>query len=226
MAATASGVAAGAISADTAATTRLQRLLDAVARQQPRLAWAIGDLEDGTTVIVTDIAGGWIPPNIAIPTGVTLLPPAVRRGDLAALLGPTTRTAIHPPGQYLPPNQPANPVAMSMRPRDVPAVNDLGWELAQATKWRDGLPRIAHTLAKAVTAQTGWLDSEAILLRESLATVSYAVIDNYPANVDGAQVANWQLLATIDALINGEKTPANYHFAWFQAHTLTREGHR
>lgn len=226
VAATASGVAAGAISADTAATTRLQRLLDAVARQQPRLAWAIGDLEDGTTVIVTDIAGGWIPPNIAIPTGVTLLPPAVRRGDLAALLGPTTRTAIHPPGQYLPPNQPANPVAMSMRPRDVPAVNDLGWELAQATKWRDGLPRIAHTLAKAVTAQTGWLDSEAILLRESLATVSYAVIDNYPANVDGAQVANWQLLATIDALINGEKTPANYHFAWFQAHTLTREGHR
>ncbi len=223
VAATASGAAAGAAAADAAAKTRLQRLLQAVARQQPQLAWAIGDLDDGSTLLLTDVASGWIPPNIEIPTGVTLLPPAERRGDLTALLGPTTRTALHLPGQYLPPNQPANPVAMSIRSRDVTNLDDLGWELAQATKWRDGLPRLAHTLAKAVTAQTGWLDSEASLLRDHLCTVAQSVIAAYPEHIDSDRIANWQLLATIDALISNQQTLANYHFAWFRAHTLTRE---
>jgi hypothetical protein len=214
------------VAVDSAAQKRLRRLLDAVVCQQPQLGWAIGDLDNGTTMLVTDIAGGWIPPAIDIPTGITLLHPAARRSDLAALLGPATRMATHLPGQYCHQRPGAGHVAMSIRPRDVAAVGDLGWQLAQATRWRDGLPRLAHTLAKAVTAQTGWLDSEAGLLRDFLAAVSHAVMASYPTNVDSDQVANWQLLATIDALINGEKTLANYHFAWFQAHTLTREAQR
>lgn len=226
VAATATGAAAGAITAGSTAATRLRRLLHAVARQQPQLGWAIGDLDDGSTLLLTDVASGWIPPNIDIPTGVTLLPPADRRGDLTALLGPARRTAIHLPGQHVPTNQDATPVAVSIRSRDVTNLDDLGWELAQATKWRDGLPRLAHTLAKAVTAQTGWLDSEASLLRDHLCTVAQSVIAAYPEHIDSDRIANWQLLATIDALISNQQTLANYHFAWFRAHTLTREARR
>jgi hypothetical protein len=190
------------------------------------LRWAIGDLDDGSTVLVTDLAGGWIPPTIEIPTGITLLPPADRRGDLTTLLHNTTLIATYQPGQPLPTVHDAQPVGTSIRARDTAAVEDLGWELSQATKWRDGLPRLAHTLAKAISARTGCLDSEVELLRDYLATVARTVIARYPRAVNPAQVGNWQLLATIDALINDEKTLANYHFAWFQAHVLTREGHR
>jgi hypothetical protein len=40
------------------------------------------------------------------------------------------------------------------------------------------------------------------------------------------EVGNWQLLATVDALLNGAENLANYHFAWFRAQALTRRGHR
>ncbi len=61
---------------------------------------------------------------------------------------------------------------MSIRARQTTDVEELGWALAQATKWRDGLPRLAHTLAKAASTGTGYLDSEVDLLREHLATVT------------------------------------------------------
>src|SRR5581483_10357149 len=77
--AAAGGAMAGAVSADATARARLQRLVDAVAAQQPRLAWAIGDRPDDTTALVTDLASDWIPPGIEIPSVVTLLEPARRR---------------------------------------------------------------------------------------------------------------------------------------------------
>ena len=82
VAATAAGAAAGAGAAHTQARHRLQRLLDFVARQEPRLRWAIGDREDGSTILVTDLAGGWVPPHVRIPVGVTLLAPGRRTGSL------------------------------------------------------------------------------------------------------------------------------------------------
>ena len=84
--------------------------------------------------------------------------------------------------------------------------------------------RLAHTLAKAASAGTGYLDSEVDLLREHLATVTKQVLTDYPDNVDPAKVGNWQLLATIDALIKNEKTSANYHLAWFQTLSLAVRG--
>ena len=223
-AATATGAAAGAGAAQTQAQQRLQRLLDAVARQEPKLRWAIGDRDDGTTVLTTDLASGWIPPHVEIPMGVTLLPPGHRRPDLSAMLGETTFTAAYTPGQYIPAAKDADPVSMSIRARHTTDVEELGWELAQATKWRDGLPRLAHTLAKAASTGTGYLDSEIDLLREHLATVTKQVLTDYPDKVDPAKVGNWQLLATIDALIKNEKTSANYHLAWFQTLNLAVRG--
>ncbi|MGY4712602.1 DUF5632 domain-containing protein [Mycolicibacterium sp. CBM1] len=223
VAATATGAAAGASAAQTQAQQRLQRLLDAVARQEPKLRWAIGDREDGTTVLATDLASGWIPPHIEIPTGIKLLAPGRRNRTLEALLGETTLTAAYTPGQYIPPAADTEPVSMSIRPRSTDDVDDLGWELSQATKWRDGLPRLAHTLAKAATTGTGYLDSEIELLHENLSAVAKQVIAGYPDS-NPADIGNWQLLATIDALINDEKTAANYHFAWFQALSLALKG--
>ncbi|MCV7340319.1 DUF5631 domain-containing protein [Mycobacterium haemophilum] len=215
VAATATGAVAGAASADATARARLQRLINAVARQQPRLAWAAGDRADNTTVLVTDLASGWIPPGIDLPAAVTLLQPARRRGNLEALLGEVSVTAAYTPIHHVPDEH--EPVPTSPQPRRAPDIDELGWQLGQATQWRDGLPRLAHTLAKAASTGTGVLDSEVELLHQHLATISARVLDSYPENVDANEVGNWQLLAAIDALVAGDKTAANYHLAWFEA---------
>ncbi|CAJ1509587.1 DUF5631 domain-containing protein [[Mycobacterium] burgundiense] len=40
-------------------------------------------------------------------------------------------------------------------------VDVINWDLTQATNWRNGLRRLAHTLAEAGVAGTGILDTEA-----------------------------------------------------------------
>lgn len=221
--AVAAGAVAGNAVARTAADARLHRLLNAVARQEPGLRWAIGERSDGSTVLVTDLANGWVPPHITIPTGVVLLKPASlqRSGTgatpLSALLGSTVRTAIYDPDLCTAPEVEGEPVAMSLAARRTAVVDDLAWELARATRWRDGLPRLAHTLARAAWGRTGCLESEVTLLREHLDTIAGTVLNSYPDDVMDADVANWQLLATVEALVDESPTLADYHFAWFHA---------
>jgi hypothetical protein len=218
VAAAAGGAAAGAASAQATAKARLQRLVDSVARQEPRLRWAAGEQPDGTTILVTDLASGWIPPNIAVPSVVTLLEPGERRGDIETLLGQVSASASYTPVHYLRESaDDSEPTPTSSRPRQVPAVDELGWELGQATKWRDGLPQMAHTLAKAASTGTGVIDNEVEFLHQHLEMLRDRVLDAYPENVDAAAVANWQLLASIEALASADSIGANYHFAWFQA---------
>jgi Family of unknown function (DUF5631)/Family of unknown function (DUF5632) len=219
--ASAGGALAGALSADATAQTRLQRLVAAVAIQQPRLAWAVGDRADDTTVLVTDLASGWIPPGIEIPSAVTLLEPARRRGDLEALLGEVKLAAATEAEHYRPESDTDEPVPMSPRRRVAPEVEELSWRLSDATHFRDGLPRLAHTLARAASRGTGVLESEAEQLHDELTKVAHRVLDQYPDNVRAADVGNWQLLAAIEALVNGDRTAANYHLAWFLACTTT-----
>ena len=215
--AAAGGALAGALSADATARKRLQRLLAVVAGQQPRLAWAVGDRADDTTVLVTDVASGWIPPGIEIPSAISLLEPERRRGDLEALLGEVKLAVGSEPGHYRPESDADEPVPTSPRPRRAPDVEELSWQLSQATHWRDGLPRLAHTLARAASRGTGVLESEAEQLHDELMKLADRVLDRYPDDVDAADVGNWQLLAAIEALVNGDKTAANYHLAWFLA---------
>lgn len=149
---------------------------------------------------------------------MTLLNPGDRRGDIEALLGQVNASASYTPLHYLPESAAdAEPIPTSPRPRQVPAVDELGWELGQATNWRDGLPQMAHTLAKAASAGTGVVDNEVEFLQQHLAILRDRVLDAYPDDVDGAAVANWQLLASIEALAASDSIGANYHFAWFQA---------
>lgn len=224
VAATASGAMTGATAAQSATRTRLRRFVEAVARQEPRLRWAVGEREDGTTVLVTDLDSGWIPPGIEMPTGVTLLAPEPRRGGFEKLLRDAVVIETWSPGQLLPNDEATEPVAMSLRARDLPTVDDLNWEITQATNWRDGLPRLAHTLTKAVVGGTGVLDTETDLLREHLRAISDKVCNAYPDSVDTQSVGTWQLLAAIDALVSGQKTALNYHFAWFRAlHTAQQD---
>ena len=215
-------VAAYEGAAGSVSEMRLRRILNSVARQEPTLGWAVGDRQDESTVLVTDLASGWIPPHIDIPAGVTLLEPGRRAGGLMALLDGAVLTATYLPGRD-PGRDPAfadenEPIPVSSHARHTAAVDDLGWELSQATRGRDGLPRLAHTLARAAAAGTGCLDSEIALLREQLRAVARGVLDNYPATDGGTAVGNWQLMACVEALIDGDCTLANYHFSWFHAH--------
>jgi len=199
---------------------RLRRLLAFVVHQEPRLNWAIGDRPDGTTVLLTDFAPGWIPPGIAIPEDVRLLEPERRTGKVAALVGETSRAVTYAPGDSLGRLDDFAETKASTQPRELPAVDDLGWELSQATHWRDGLPRMVHTLARAAAAGTGVVEEEIDLLRVHLDTARYQLLIQYP-DVDPALFLNCLLLAATEAAVTGDSVAANYHLACFQKLSAT-----
>jgi hypothetical protein len=194
---------------------RLERLLKFVARQEPGLRWAVGKLADGTTLLTTDLAHGWIPPGITLPTQVRLLEPQRRKGNATALLGDTTLMATYAPSDSLGWATDYQVADTSSQPRELPAIDDLGWLLSEATHWRDGLPRMVHTLAKAGASGTGVLDAEVDILRVYLDTSRYQLLAQYP-DIDTALLLNCLLLAATEAIATGNLVNANYHFAWFQ----------
>lgn len=217
----AAGATAGTVSARTAEQQRLQRLVDAVARQEPRLSWAAGLRDDGvTTLLVTDLAGGWIPPHVRLPAHVTLLEPTARRHDanVVDLLGAITVAAAHHANSYVGEPGPDEPVLSGDRPARsaAPEVDELGPTLVDAVRRRDGLPRIAQAVAAPAVRKTGVLESETAMLRECAAEIQHTVMTAYP-NHDAAAVGDWMLLAAIRALIDGHEYLANYHLAWFNA---------
>jgi hypothetical protein len=201
---------------------RLRRFVDGLARQEPGLRWAAGEREDGSVVIVTDLAHGWIPPGVVLPTGAEVLAPARRKGPLRALLGATERSATYSPGDPFSHGS-ANPAGLPGGRRIAPEVADLGWRLTEATRWREGLPRITHTLARAAASGTGVVDAEIDVLRVHLDTARYQLLARYPG-VDTAILLNCLLLAATDALAAGDRETANYHFAWFHEFTTTPTG--
>lgn len=215
----ATGATAGAVSGRAAEQQRLQRLVDAVARQEPRLSWAAGLRDDGTTtLLVTDLAGGWIPPYVRLPAHVTLLEPTARRHDanVVDLLGAITVAAAHHANTYVSEPGSDEPALSGDRPARsaAPRVDELGPTLVEAVRRRDGLPRIAQAVAAPAVRKTGVLESEAEMLRECVAEIQHAVLGAYPHH-DPASVGDWMLLAAIEALIDSHEYLANYHLAWF-----------
>ncbi|OBF23202.1 hypothetical protein A5725_09550 [Mycobacterium kubicae] len=194
---------------------RLRRLLGFVVRQEPRLSWAVGETADGVTVLVTDLAHGWIPPGIAVPDAVRVLEPGRRAGRTIEMLGPATRTATYTPGDPVGATGDLGDTASSTRPLELPAVADLGAKLSAATQESDELPRIVHRLAKAAAARTAAATAEIDLLRVHLETARYQLIAQYPA-VNYPQLLNCMLLAATEGSVIGDQITANYHFAWFQ----------
>jgi uncharacterized protein DUF5631/uncharacterized protein DUF5632 len=194
---------------------RLEQLIKFVARQEPGLCWAVGNREDGATVLATDLAHGWIPPGITLPAGVRLLAPERRTGKAAALLGRTTVSVTYSPGDRLGWATDHEVTDTSSQPRELPVVEDLGWVLSEATHWRDGLPRMVHTLAKAGAAGTGVVEEEIELLRVHVDTARYQLLAQYP-DADAVVLLNCLLLAATEGIASGNLVVANYHFAWFQ----------
>jgi hypothetical protein len=194
---------------------RLHRLLAFVARQEPRLSWAVGDRHDGTTVLVTDLGHGWIPRGIALPEGVRLLAPDRRTGRAATMIGEVTQAAAYRPGDPFGRQAESAPTPASHQPRELAEVDDLGWELGVATHWRDGLPRMVHTLAKAAAAGSGVVEAEVDLLRVHLDTARYRLLEQYP-ETDPLLLLNCMLLAATDSMVAGDTVSANYHLSWFQ----------
>ncbi|WP_407687378.1 DUF5631 domain-containing protein [Mycobacterium sp. HUMS_1102779] len=197
-----------------------------MARQESRLSWAAGLRDDGTaSLLVTDLAGGWIPPHVRLPAHVTLLEPAARRGDASVvdLLGAVVTAAAHGPDAYVAEPGPDAPVLSGDRAARsaAPKVDELGPSLVDAVRRRDGLPRIAQAVATPAVRKTGVLDNEAKLLRACLADIRRTVVSAYPRH-DPAAAADWMLLAAIEALIDDHEYLANYHLAWFNA--VTRRG--
>ena len=214
----AAGAVAGDVSSRAAEQQRLQRLVDAVARQAPGLSWAAGLRDDGTTLLVSDIGCGWIPPNVKIPVGVNrLLEPALRRPDASVvdLLGAVTAAAVHKANGFIAKSGPDDPALSGDRvARTGPEVDELGPTLVEAVRRRDGLPRIAQTLVQAATRGTGVTENEIdVLQREQQAAYQKALED--PSDL--SRVSDWMLLAAIDALLGGHESLAHYHVAWFHA---------
>jgi hypothetical protein len=182
----------------------------------------VADRPDGTTVILTDLAHGWIPPGITLPAGVRLLEPEQRTGRISALVGESRRTVTYAPGDSLGRLDDLAETKASAQPRELRAVDDLGWELSQVTHWRDGLPRMVHTLAKAAAAGTGVAEEEIDLLRVHLDTARYQLLTQYP-RVNPALLLNCLLLAATEAAVTGDSISANYHLAWFQKLSATAD---
>ena len=161
---------------------RLERLLKFVARQEPGLPWAIGNREDGITVLVTDLAHGWIPPGITLPADVRLLEPDRRAGNATRYSDRQAVLATYAPGDPLGWASDYDVTDTSSQPRELPAVDDLGWLLSEATHWRDGLPRMVNTLAKAGAGGTGVIDAEIDILRVYLDTSRYQLVRYVPGH--------------------------------------------
>lgn len=179
------------------------------------MRWAAGERADGTTVLVTDLAHGWIPPGIRLPAEVEILPPERRHGTTAALLGETTRSFTYSPGDSLAGARQLDAPRSSSRPFQLSPIDDLGWKLGDATHWREGLPRLVHTLARAGASGTGVVDAEIDVLRVHLDTARYQLLGQYPS-IDEALLLNCLLLAATDGMAVGDRVAANYHFAWFE----------
>jgi hypothetical protein len=196
-------------------TERLNRLLEFVVRQEPRLNWAIGDRADGTTVLVTDLAHGWIPSGITLPAGVQLLEPERRAGRVAALIGETARVVTYAPGDSLHRSVNFAATKSSVEPRTLPAIDHLASVLSAATRGRDDLPKIVPRLAQAAAAGTVVVDQEVDVLRVHLDTSRYQLLVQYP-NVNPVLLLKCLLMAATEGIASGDAVSANYHLAWYQ----------
>ncbi|GAT07617.1 DUF5631 domain-containing protein [Mycolicibacterium novocastrense] len=191
----------------------LQQVTGIVARQQPALKWVVGERADGSIVVATDVMSGWVPPGVVLPAGVVVLEPARRSGKLEEWVGPLERSARYGPGDRIAPS--AVPALAEKPFAVVEIVEDLGWRLGEATRLHEGLPRIAHTLAKAGAAHTGVPEAELDVLAVHVQTATQSMLAAYPS-VSEAQVLSCMLLGAAEAMAAGHTVLASYHYAWYE----------
>jgi hypothetical protein len=85
------------------------------------------------------------------------------------------------------------------------------------------LPRIVQTVARAMARRSGVADNEIERFRNVVTDTATKVLSAYPHHLP-RDVADWMLLAAIDALIEGSEELARYHLAWYQAVAVRHGG--
>ena len=116
---------------------RLNRLLEFVVRQEPRLNWAVGITWTGQRYwSPTSPTGGYL--QVSPFRQACLLEPERRTGRVSALIGDTTRVVTYAPGDSLRRSVDFAATKSSLQPRKLPAIEDLGRVLSEATRRRDG----------------------------------------------------------------------------------------
>lgn len=195
---------------------RLDRIVGFVARQEPRVSWAVGDRPDGTTVLACDLAFGWIPPRIALPVDVGLLAPASRsRMGIEELLGGVTRGAIYRPGGAI---TKATALVGIPAARACPVIpgEDLIGQLIRDASARIGT---APAVRAVITAPAAGDPVAAIGLQGIVAHVDAArrqLLSDYPL-LDESVLGDCLLLCAIESCLIGDDAAATYHYRWFEA---------
>lgn len=211
MAAAMTGAAAGASGEHAAKKQRLQRLVDAVARQAPKLSWAAGELDDGSTLLVTDFASGWIPPNVRIPAGVDrVLAPSRRRGDAGVvdLLGAPVVAAAHERHGFISePGSDEPALTADLRVRKVEPIDEVGPKLADIIN-RGDFPSTVKLAGRTVSRQYKLEGNELEAFHQQMAIIEQEVL------AGRRSASDWMLCAAIDALNEDHRELGQYHLAW------------
>jgi hypothetical protein len=192
---------------------RLQSIVAFVARQEPRLVWAAAERTDMTTVVVTDIAHGWIPPRIVLPADITILAPGARGSDLDELLGAVTTAAYYRPGDLIPPVD-DDRLAVSTTPRNLPVHVQLDWLLTKAAERRFTLPDIVQSAARMRALAAYDPPTRLGALASHIAGTHEKIIADYPLT-ENASLADYMLIAAVESATAADKLNANYHYSWF-----------
>lgn len=192
---------------------RLQSIVAFVARQEPRLVWAAGERTDNTTVIVTDIAHGWIPPRVVLPADITILAPKARGCDMRDLLGPVTTAAYYRPGDLLPPVD-DDRIAVSISPRNLPVHTQLDWLLTKAAERRFTIPDIVQSAARMRAAAIYDPPTRLGALASHIAGTHEKILTDYPLT-ENASLADYMLIAAVESATAADRLNANYHYSWF-----------
>jgi hypothetical protein len=195
---------------------RLDRIVGFVARQEPQIAWAVGNRSDGTTVLACDLAFGWIPPRIAVPVDVELLAPSRKHTGIEELLGDVVRRALYKPGCTLAEETGVNAISAAGT-RLAARCEDLIGELIKAASKRTGC---APAVSAVLTAPAGASDpAAAVGLKSVLAHVDAArrqLLSDYPL-LDESVLSDCMLLCAIESCLIGDGAAATYHHRWFTA---------
>jgi len=191
----------------------LRAVLGVLARQQPALNWLAGRQADGSTVIMTDVASGWIPPGIVVPASVVVLAPAQRSGHMRDWepLQPSLR---YGPGDRIEGRVPVGKAVEA--PFAVVEIDDLANRLAEETRGSQQLAPLAHELAAARAAGVEVLDAEREVLAVYVETAVQSMLAQYPS-VSESDAVSCMLLAAAEALAAGRDVLAAYHYGWYES---------
>lgn len=195
----------------------LERVVSDLARQQPSLSWVAGARRDGSMIVATDVVGGWIPPGVVIPSGVTVLEPKRRTGSMEEWIGPVVRTVSYAPGDRIGSRVGDVGARVAESVFSVVDVDDaLGYELVAAIEAQETLPPIALLLAKKGVSGGRAADGELDVLKVHVEMVASSVLAGYPS-VSESGVKSLMLLGAAEGLAAGQMAVAAYHFGWFKS---------